>query len=128
MKRTNEMIFQDILENGFITKADLQLLKNRSNREQKDVFDYSLLDKVNEGYGIPVTEEQGLQGLKWLKKFIRKNVYGYRELDILETATAKDFTFLGFYNAGNYGYKNFQPIYDLCGMEYVPLAEPYIVG
>ena len=128
MKRTNEMIFQDILENGFITKADLQLLKNRSNREQKDVFDYSLLDKVNEGYGIPVTEEQGLQGLKWLKKFIRKNVYGYRELDILETATAKDFTFLGFYNTGHYGIKNFHPIYEVNGMEYVPLAEPYIVG
>ena len=127
MKRTNEMIFQSIQENGFITKSDLQLLKNRSNKEQKDLFNYALLDLVNNGYGIPVTEEQGLQGLKYLKRFIRKGIYGSRELNILESATANDFTFRGFYNAGGYC-KNFQPIYELNGMEYVSLVEPYICG
>lgn len=128
MKRTNEMIFADIRKNGFITKSDLQLLKNRSNKTQKDVVCYELLDEINNGYGIPVTEEQGEQGLKWLKRFSKRGIYGYRELEILKTATAKDFCFRGFYDAGNGWFKNYKPIYELNGMEYVPLSEPYIIG
>lgn len=128
MKRTNEMIFQSIQENGFITKADLQLLKNRSNKEQKDLMDYDFMESFQDGYGIPVTEEQGLQGLKWLQKFVKKNVYGYREQEILKNATAKDFRFRGFYDAGRGHYRNYLPIYELNGMEYIPMAEPYIIG
>ena len=130
--KTNEMIFSEIKECGFITKENLQLLKNRSNKEQTDLFDYDFMENFKDGYGIPLSEEQGAQGLKWLKKFIRKdgssNVYGYREIDIIINATPSDFKFQGFYDNGSRHYKNYIPIYDLNGMQYVPLLEPYIIG
>ena len=130
--KTNKMIFAEIEECGFISKSNLQLLKNRSNKEQKDLFDYDFMEKFKDGYGIPLSEEQGEQGLKWLKKFIRKdgssNVYGYREIDIIINATPSDFKFQGFYDSGNRSYKNYLPIYELNGMQYVPLLEPYIIG
>lgn len=127
-----ESIFSEIKENGFISKSQLQTLKNRSNREQKDVINYDWLESVGDGYGIPLTEGQGVQGLKWLKKFIKKNgeshVYGYRELEIIENASASDFIFKGFYDAGNGWLKNYLPIYQVNGMEYIPMKEPYIIG
>lgn len=129
--KTLESIFSEIKKNGVITKQQLQLLKNRSNRLQKDVIDYDWLESVGDGYGIPLTEEQGAQGLKWLKKFIKKNgesnVYGYRELDIINSAFPSDFVFKGFYDAGSGWFSNFLPIYQLNGMEYIPMKEPYII-
>ena len=130
--KTLESIFSEIKENGVITKQQLQLLKNRSNKQQQDVIDYDWLESIGDGYGIPLTEEQGAQGLGWLKKFIKKNgesnVYGYRELDIISNASPSDFVFKRFYDAGNGGFRNFLPIYHLNGMEYIPMKEPYIVG
>ena len=43
MKRTNEMIFKEVRESGFMTERDMKLLKNRSNKEGKDFFDYDLM-------------------------------------------------------------------------------------
>ena len=130
--KTLESIFSEIKGNGVITKQQIQLLKNRSNKEQRDVIDYAWLDSIGEGYGIPVTEEQGVQGLNWLKKFIKKNgesnVYGYREIDIINNASPSDFVFKGFYDAGNGWFRNFLPIYQVNGMEYIPMREPYIIG
>lgn len=130
--KTLESIFSEISENGFISKSQLQTLKNRSNREQKDVINYEWLESVGDGYGIPLTEEQGVQGLNWLKKFIKKtgesNVFGYRELEIINGASPSDFVFKGFYDAGNGWFRNFFPIYQLNGMEYIPMEKPYIIG
>lgn len=130
--KTLESIFSEIKENGFISKSQLQILKNRSNKQQKDVINYDWLESVGEGFGIPLTEEQGVQGLNWLKKFIKKNgesnVYGYRELEIIGNASPCDFVFKGFYDAGNGWFKNFLPIYQINGIEYVPMKEPYIIG
>lgn len=130
--KTNEMIFNEIKRNGYITKQQMQLLKNRSNKAQKDIIDYDILCEINKGYGVPVTTEQGEQGLKWLKKFIRKNgesdIFGYRELEIINNAKPEDFTFKGFYDAGNKYFRNYLPIYELNGMEYIPMKEPYIIG
>ena len=130
--KTLESIFSEIKENGFISKSQLQALKNRSNREQKDVINYDWLESVGDGYGIPLTEEQGVQGLNCLKKFIKKNgesnVYGYRELEIIGNASPSDFVFKGFYDAGNGWFRNFLPIYQVNGMEYIPMKEPYIIG
>lgn len=130
--KTLESIFSEVKENGVITKQQIQLLKNRSNKEQRDVIDYAWLDSISDGYGIPVTEEQGVQGLNWLKKFIKKNgesnVYGYREIDIINNASPSDFVFKGFYDAGNGWFRNFLPIYQVNGMEYIPMREPYIIG
>ena len=130
--KTNKMIFAEIEEYGFITKSNLQLLKNRSNKEQKDLFDYDFMENFKDGFGIPLSEEQGKQGLKWLKKFINKkgesNIYGTREIEIVINAKTSDFKFQGFYNNGNKYYKNYLPIYELNGMQYIPKIEPYIIG
>lgn len=121
---TNEQIFNEIKTTGIITEKQISLLKRRSNAGQKDVFDYDLLDSIP----VRVTPEQGEKGLAWLKRFIKKGVYGYRELEILKTSKPEDFAFCGFYNAGNAYFRHYVPIYDLNGMEYIPLAEPYIIG
>ena len=95
------------------------------------MMDYEVLESIADGYGIPLTEEQGKQGLTWLKKFQRKrtgSIYGYREEEIINSATPSDFVFLGFYDAGNGWFKNYLPIYGLNGMEYIPMAEPYIIA
>lgn len=130
--KTLESIFSEIKESGFISKSQLQILKSRSNRGQRDVINYDWLESIGDGYGIPLTEEQGVQGLNWLKKFIKKNgesnVYGYRELEIINSASPCDFVFKGFYDAGNGWFRNFLPIYQVNGMEYIPMQEPYIIG
>ena len=130
--KTNELIYKEISESGAITEANMKLLKNRSNKAGRDLFDYDFLESFSDGCGIPLTADQGEKGLLWLKKFIRKdgssNVYGYRELDIIQNATPSDFLFNGFYDAGNYSNHYYLPIYSLNGMMYIAKKEPYIVG
>ena len=130
--KTNELIYKEIAESGYITEANMKLLKNRSNKSGRDLFDYDFLERFSDGCGIPLTVEQGGKGLLWLKKFIRKdgssNVYGYRELEIVQNATTSDFLFHGFYDAGNYLSHFYLPIYSLNGMQYVAKKEPYIIG
>ena len=130
--KTIESIYKEISESGFITEANMQLLKNRSNKSGRDLFDYDFLETFSDGCGIPLTIEQGAKGLLWLKKFIHKdgssNIYGYRELDIIKNATPSDLLFHGFYDAGNYLNHYYLPVYSLNGMQYVPKKEPYIIG
>ena len=127
--KTNELIYTEITENGFITEANMKLLKNRSNKSGLDSFDYDFLERFSDGCGIPLTVDQGEKGLLWLKKFINKgNVYGYRELEIIQDATPSDFLFQGFYDAGNYLSHHYLPIYSVNGMQYVAKKEPYIIG
>ena len=125
MKRTNEMIFADIRANGFMTERDMKLLKNRSNKDGIDHFDYAICESVAYGYGIPLDEEWANKGIKWLKSLLKKNgepkagqPLGYREIDIIQTAEPEDFTFLGFFDAGRYGVKSFLPLYRIGGMDY----------
>ena len=125
MKRTNEMIFADVRAKGFMTERDMKLLKNRSNDEQKDCFDYDLFESINNGYGIPIDEEWANKGFMWLKSLLKKNgepkagqTLGYREIEIIKNAKPSDFTFRGFYDAGRYGFRNYIPLYGIGGMEY----------
>ena len=127
MKRTNEMIFEDVRANGFMTEKDMKLLKNRSNEEVKDLFDYNLYKSINDGYGIPIDEEWANKGIKWLKSLLKKNgepksgqSLGYREINIIQTAEPSDFTFRGFYNVGRgmSGFRYYIPLYGIGGMEY----------
>ena len=130
--KTIELIYKEITENGYITEANMKLLKNRSNKACSDLFDYDFLESFSDGCCIPLTAEQGEKGLLWLKKFIRKdgssNVYGYREIEIVQNATPSDFLFQGFYDAGNYLSHHYLPIYSVNGMQYVAKKEPYIIG
>lgn len=121
---TNETIFEEIKATGIITEKQISLLKRRSNQNQKDIFDYDLLDSMP----VRMTPEQGEKGLTWLKRFVKKGVYGYRELEIINSSKPEDFEFNGFYDAGNAYYHHYLPIFYLNGMEYVPLTEPYIIG
>ena len=136
MKRTNEMIFEDVRTNGVMTEKDMKLLKNRSNKEGKDFFDYDLMESLSSGYGIPIDEEWANKGIKWLKSLLTKKgepksgqSLGYREIDIIKTAEPSDFTFRGFYNAGRYGFRNFLPLYGVAGMEYyVSCGKIQVIG
>ena len=136
MKRTNEMIFEDVRTNGFMSEKDMKLLKNRSNNEGKDFFDYDLMESLSSGYGIPIDEEWANKGIKWLKSLLTKNgepksgqSLGYREIDIIQTAEPSDFTFRGFYDAGRYGFRNFLPLYGIAGMEYyVSCGKIQVIG
>ena len=127
MKRTNEMIFEEVRANGFMTEKDMKLLKNRSNNEGKDFFDYDLMESLSSGYGIPIDEEWANKGIKWLKSLLKKNgepksgqSLGYREIDIIQTAEPSDFTFIGIYNVGRgmSGFRYYIPLYGIGGMEY----------
>lgn len=127
--KTNETIFTQIKTAGFMTEKQMQLLKNRSNKAQKDLFQY---DEFMEY--IPLSEEWANKGLNWLKSLIKKNGepktgqnLGYREIEIIKTAKASDFTFECFYDAGNGWYKYYIPVYNVAGMEYRVEAGKIIV-
>ena len=121
MKTTNNAtIFENIHKRGYMTEREMLLLKSRSNKAQKDLFNY---DEFNEY--IPLSEEWAEKGLKWLKSLLKKNGepkagqnLGFREIEIIKTATASDLTFVCFYDAGNCIYHNYVPVYNVAGMEY----------
>ena len=131
--KTNEQILSEVKSNCFITYSQISLLKNRSNKANKDAINY---DRDFEGFAID--KESGTKGLQWLKSLLnskgepRKNVcLGYREIDIIKNATNEDFEFMGFYDDGGFGYHNFKPIYRVGGMEYIPYANGkkiYVIG
>lgn len=58
----------------------------------------------------------------------KNNPFGYREMNILDNYKGERFQFVGFYDAGNGWFRNFLPIYQLNGMEYIPMSKPYIIG
>ena len=120
MKTTNDTIFENIHERGYMTEKEMLLLKKRSNAAQHDLFQY---DEFNEY--IPLSEEWSNKGLKWLKSLLKKNGepkagqnLGFREIEIIKTAKPEDFTFVCFYDAGNCFYHYYLPVYNVAGMEY----------
>lgn len=124
---TNTAILENVRSNGFITEREILLLKRRSNAEQHDLFDYDLLNTFD--FGVPVTPEQGAKGLLWLQNLIKRNGepkagqnLGWREIEIIKTATKDDFSFCGFYDAGDRYFSVFVPIYRCNAMEYYVLG------
>ena len=121
MKTTNNAtIFENIHERGYMTEKEMLLLKSRSNKAQKDLFQY---DEFN-GY-ISLSEEFANKGLQWLKSLLKRNGepkagqnLGDREIEIIKTAKASEFSFVCFYDSGNGWYRNYVPVYNVAGMEY----------
>ncbi len=120
MKTINNTIFENIHERGYMTEREMLLLKSRSNKAQKDLFQY---DEFN-GY-IQLSEEWANKGLQWLKSLLKKNgepkagqSLGYREIEIIKTATASELKFVCFYDNGNGWHRNYVPVYNVAGMEY----------
>ena len=121
MKTTNNAtIFEQIKTRGYMTEREMLLLKSRSNKAQKDLFQYDEFSDY-----IPLSEEWANKGINWLKSLLKKNGepkagqnLGDREIEIIKTATASDFTFVCFYDNGNGWYRNYVPVYNVAGMEY----------
>ena len=120
MKTTNNTIFENIHERGYMTEKEMLLLKSRSNKAQKDLFQYDEFSDY-----IPMSEEWANKGLKWLKSLIKKNGepkagqnLGYREIEIIKSAKPSEFSFVCFYDNGNGWYRNYVPVYNVAGMEY----------
>ena len=132
MKTTNNAtIFENIRERGYMTEKEMLLLKSRSNKAQKDLFQYDEFSDY-----ISLSEEFANKGLKWLKSLLKKNGepkagqnLGNRAIEIIKNATASDITFVCFYDNGNGWYRNFVPIYNVAGMEYrVESGKIVVVG
>ena len=132
MKTTNNAtIFEQIKTRGYMTEREMLLLKSRSNKAQKDLFQYDNFSDY-----VPLSEEWANKGLHWLKSLLKKNGepksgqnLGYREIEIIKTATASDFTFVCFYDNGNGWRRNFVPVYNVAGMEYrVEAGRIVVVG
>ena len=122
--KANESIITEVVERGYITEKEINLLKCRSNREGRDVINYELISD-----GVPVTTEQGAKGLLWLKKLLKRNGepregqnLGWREIDIIKSATENDFSFVCLYDCGNKSFSNFVPVYRCGAMEYYVLG------
>ena len=120
MKTTNNnTIFENIHERGYMEEREMLLLKSRSNKAQKDLFQY---DEFSEY--VPLSEEWANKGIQWLKSLLKKNgepkagqSLGDREIEIIKSATPEDFTFVCFYDAGNWN-RYYIPVYNVAGMEY----------
>ena len=128
MKTTNNTIFENIHERGYMTEKEMLLLKSRSNKAQKDLFPYDKFEY------ILLSEEWANKGLQWLKSLLKKNgepkagqSLGYREIEIIKTAKPEDFSFVCFYDNGNGWYRNFVPVYNVAGMEYKVEAGKIVV-
>lgn len=132
--KTNEQIFEEIKKQGYITEQQINLLKRRGNHQNEDIFDYTLFELEQFDYGIPLTPDQNEKGLAFLrdkaytpKGNLRKNCpFGYRELNIIDNNT--EFTFRGFYDAGNRNYVSLLPLYEIGGMLYYYDGNIHIVG
>ena len=116
----NNTICEQIKTRGYMEEREMLLLKSRSNKAQKDLFQY---DEFNEY--IPISEEWANKGLQWLKSLLKKNEepkagqnLGDREIEIIKTAKPSEFSFVCFYDAGNGWFRNFVPVYNVAGMEY----------
>jgi hypothetical protein len=130
MKKSNEQLFEEIREVNVITEQQISLLKRRKNRGEVIDVEY-LIDNTEDGCGIPVTYEQGLKGLKWLQKWSRSRKYPFADTlkSVVAEFTAADFTFNGFYDAGNAFRSWYMPIYQIGNLEYTIVnCEPYILS
>lgn len=47
-------------------------------------FDTGKRTNLKRAYGIPLTEEQGAKELDWIKSFVGKNIYRYKDIEIIK--------------------------------------------
>lgn len=124
-----EMILKEIAAKGEITERQISLLKRRSNKVQKNLYDYA---------NVRVSADQGAKGLNWLRSLLRhdgtprKDIYlGFREIEIIKSAEPNQFTFKGFYDDGYGRRANYLPVYEICDMEYIANSRRgkiYVIG
>lgn len=123
-----EPLLKEIKQSGVITEDQIQTLKKRSNDLRRNVIKYNWIEHAGNGYGIPLTKEQGEKELDWIRSFVEKNIYRAKDIEVIRNASPSDFVFKGFYNNGIGSWCNYLPIYEINGIEYVPMSQPYIIG
>lgn len=123
-----EPLLKEIKQSGVITEDQIQTLKKRSNDLRRNVISYNWIEHAGNGYGIPLTKEQGAKELGWIRSFVEKNIYRAKDIEVIQNASLSDFVFKGFYNNGIGNWCNYLPIYEINGIEYVPMSQPYIIG
>lgn len=123
-----EPLLKEIKQSGVITEDQIQTLKKRSNDLRRNVINYNWIEHAGNGYGIPLTKEQGAKELDWIRSFVEKNIYRAKDIEVIQNASPSDFVFKGFYNNGVGSWCNYLPIYEINGIEYVPMSKPYIIG
>lgn len=110
-KRTNQQIIDNAYKTGVISEKEILLLKRRLNN--KSCGDVRIPNEIK------VSDEQKEKGLKWLRnlyvsptgKIRKNNLFGWREITILECSNDKLEAYLvGFFNIGNF-YKLYIPLY-----------------
>lgn len=123
-----EPLLKEIKQSGVITEDQIQTLKKRSNDLRRNVINYNWIEHAGNGYGIPLTKEQGAKELDWIRSFVEKNIYRAKDIEVIRNASPSDIVFKGFYNNGIGSWCNYLPIYEINGIEYVPMSQPYIIG
>ena len=121
-------LLKEIKQSGVITEDQIQTLKKRSNDLQCNIIKYNWIGRVGNVYGIPLTEEQGAKELDWIRSFVEKNIYLAKDIEVIQNASPSDFVFKGFYSNGVGIWRNYLPVYEINGIEYVPMSQPYIIG
>lgn len=123
----------EILETGVISEKDLNLLKSRLNH---NLCEYEDIEPLFIDY-VALSDEQTAKGVKWLRNLYKtpagkerkNNPFGAREIDVLEGENIK-IDLCGFYDAGRYGYRNYQPnfcVYSAAGsFEYVAYCNNHV--
>lgn len=127
-KVENFQIIADACKAGLISERAILLLKRRSNESRADVCEAcGMYDNAafEDAGGLSLTTEQGAKALAWLRKLLKKDGaprynsgLGWREADIIKSATPADFLFLGLHDVGNRFCSNFVPLYSVGGMDY----------
>lgn len=123
-----DLLLKEIKQSGVITEDQIQALKKRSNELKRNIIRCNWIERVGNGHGIPLAEEQGLKQLDWIKSFVGENIYRSKDIEMIQNASPADFVFKGFYNNGIGSWCNYLPIYEINGIEYVPMSKPYIIG
>lgn len=63
-------VFDSVVEE--LDKDQIQTLKKRSNDLRRNVIGYNWIEHAGNGYGIPLTKEQGAKELDWIRSFVEK--------------------------------------------------------
>lgn len=105
----------EILKKNLLTENEIRLICKRANNEKTRKDTLESLNQEEGKWRITLKQEQ--KGLNWLinewrtpkGKERRSNPFGYREQKIINGFCY--FTFDGLYNAGEYGFSWYVPIY-----------------
>ena len=112
---------------GYLTENEIIHLRSffgrgKATKDVKAILMKELTDKLEETGGFPITPEQTLKGITWLRNFLytkagkerqtkESQVFGSRERRII--ADFKEFKLNSLYNSGNAYHDHYLPLYEV---------------